>query len=74
MQMLKSVSWKTTNSNTKLITLELPDGTPTKPPLLKVDAFAVTLEDIEDFIHALAEARLYMQPFVPAAAAGGRAP
>jgi hypothetical protein len=39
-----------------------------------VDAFAVTLEDIEDFIHALAEARLYMQPFVPAAAAGRRAP
>ena len=72
MQMLKSVSWKTTNSNTKLLTLELPDGTPTKPPLLKVDAFAVTLEDIEDFIHALTEARLYMQPWVPAAAAEGR--
>lgn len=71
MQALRSLTWKTTNTDKKLLSLDIPERKALKPPQLVVHPFALDLDEIHEFIDALADAKDYMISFMPPEAPKG---
>lgn len=63
MEVAKTINWKTTSSQKHLLTLELPEPEHSKPPTLKVWPYTLSLEEVEEFLLALSNAKQYMAIF-----------